>query len=76
MNHCTGGPATDQFDALTAVVDWVEQGRAPDRIEARAGPMSPWPGRSRPLCAYPKIARYHSGDLNQAASFVCEAEKP
>ena len=71
MNHCTGGPATDQFDALTAVVDWVEQGRAPDRIEARAGPLSPWPGRSRPLCAYPKIARYRSGDLNQAASFVC-----
>jgi pimeloyl-ACP methyl ester carboxylesterase len=75
MNHCTGGPATDQFDALTAVVDWVEQGRAPDRIEARAGPLTPWPGRSRPLCAYPQIARYRSGDLNQAASFVCEAEK-
>jgi pimeloyl-ACP methyl ester carboxylesterase len=73
MNHCNGGPATDQFDALTAVVNWVEQGRAPDRIEARAGPQTPWPGRSRPLCPYPEIARYHSGDVNQAASFVCEA---
>ena len=75
MNHCAGGPATDQFDALTAVVDWVEKGRAPDRIEARAGPMSPWPGRSRPLCGYPEVAHYRSGDLNQSASFICEAER-
>ena len=72
MNHCAGGPATDQYDALSAVVDWVEKGTAPDRIEATAGPMSPWPGRTRPLCQYPKIARYQSGDLNRAASFACE----
>jgi hypothetical protein len=72
MNHCAGGPATDQYDALSAVVDWVEKGTAPDRIEATAGPMSPWPGRTRPLCPYPKIARYGSGDLNRAESFICE----
>ena len=71
MNHCAGGPATDQYDALSAVVDWVENGKAPDQIEAIAGPMSPWPGRTRPLCAYPKIARYRSGDLNRAESFIC-----
>jgi hypothetical protein len=72
MNHCAGGPATDQYDALSAVVDWVENGTAPDRIEATAGPMSPWPGRTRPLCPYPKIAGYRSGDLNRAESFACE----
>jgi pimeloyl-ACP methyl ester carboxylesterase len=72
MNHCGGGPATDQYDALTAVVAWVEKGTAPDRIEAKAGPMTPWPGRSRPLCPYPRIARYRSGDLNQADNFACE----
>jgi pimeloyl-ACP methyl ester carboxylesterase len=27
MNHCAGGPATDAFDGLSAIVDWVEQGR-------------------------------------------------
>ncbi len=75
MNHCAGGPATDQFDALTAVVDWVERGTAPDSIEAKAGPTSPWPGRTRPLCPYPKVAHYRSGDLNQAASFACEGER-
>jgi hypothetical protein len=72
MNHCAGGPATDQYDALSAAVDWVEKGTAPDRIEATAGPMTPWPGRSRPLCPYPKIARYRSGDVNRAENFVCE----
>jgi len=71
MNHCAGGPATDQYDALHAVVDWVEGGTAPDKINATAGPMSPWPGRTRPLCPYPKIARYRSGDLNRAESFAC-----
>jgi hypothetical protein len=72
MNHCAGGPATDQYDVLGAVVDWVENGTAPDRIEATAAPMTPWPGRTRPLCPYPEIARYRSGDLNRAESFACE----
>jgi pimeloyl-ACP methyl ester carboxylesterase len=72
MNHCAGGPATDQYDALSAVVKWVEDGTAPDRIEAKAGPRSPWPGRTRPLCPYPRIARYRSGDVNRSESFACE----
>lgn len=72
MTHCMGGPATDQYDALAALTQWVENAQAPDRIEAKAGPMTPWPGRTRPLCAYPQVARYKSGDLNRADSFVCE----
>jgi hypothetical protein len=75
MNHCAGGPATDQYDALTAVVDWVEKGTVPDRIPAKAGPNSPWPGRTRPLCPYPQFARYRSGDVNQAGGFACEQPK-
>ena len=73
MNHCGGGPATDRFDQLTPLVRWVEQGVAPDAIVATANAMSPWPGRTRPLCAYPKQARYvGSGDVNDAKSFVCK----
>ncbi|HLI85924.1 MAG TPA: tannase/feruloyl esterase family alpha/beta hydrolase [Bryobacteraceae bacterium] len=72
MNHCTGGPATDQFDAFGALVEWVEKGKAPERIVATAGPASPWPGRTRPLCAYPKQAYYKGeGNIEDAASFVC-----
>jgi feruloyl esterase len=72
MNHCAGGPATDQFDAFSALVAWVEKGTAPDQIVAKAGPNTPWPGRTRPLCAYPKVARYKgAGSLEDAASFEC-----
>ncbi len=73
MAHCGGGPATDQFDAFDALVGWVEHGTAPDRILATAGPRSPWPGRTRPLCPYPKVARYLGrGSLEEAANFRCE----
>src|SRR5690606_283341 len=73
MAHCAGGPATDQFDAFEALVAWVEQGSPPDRILATAGPNTPWPGRSRPLCPYPQVARYTGeGSLEEAASFRCE----
>jgi feruloyl esterase len=72
MNHCAGGPATDQFDAFSALVDWVEKGTAPERIIATAGPATPWPGRTRPLCAYPKQARYDgTGNVQNAESFAC-----
>ena len=72
MNHCAGGPATDQFDAFTALVNWVEKKAAPDRIIATAGNGSPWPGRTRPLCPYPKQARYvGSGSIEDAANFTC-----
>jgi feruloyl esterase len=70
MNHCGGGPATDAFDGLSAIVDWVEQGRPPERIVARG--TARLPGVERPLCPYPKIARYKgTGDVNSAESFEC-----
>ena len=72
MAHCGGGPATDQYDCLAAVVAWVEGDAAPERVLARAGGGSPWPGRTRPLCPYPSVARYAgAGSLDSAASFVC-----
>ena len=68
MTHCGGGPATDDFDMLTAIQIWVEQGKAPDRIIARG---KTFPGVTRPLCPYPKIARYKGGDPKNAQSFAC-----
>lgn len=85
MNHCTGGPATDQFDMLTPLVNWVEKGTAPDSVVATARGAgnaaavnvdvpSTWAAnRTRPLCAYPKVARYNgSGSLEAAESFSCK----
>jgi pimeloyl-ACP methyl ester carboxylesterase len=70
MGHCGSGAATlDRFDLLQAVVDWVEQGKAPDSVIA-TGPA--FPGRSRPLCAHPHYAAYKGqGNPEDAASFEC-----
>ena len=69
MGHCSGGQATDTFDMLSAVVDWVEKGTAPDSVTATG---RAFPGRSRPLCAYPNYARYTgAGDVEDAKNFVC-----
>lgn len=73
MAHCSGGPATDSFDALMAIQDWVEKGTAPASMTAKAGTMTPWPNRTRPVCAYPKVAVYKgSGSLEEAGSFTCQ----
>ena len=61
------------FDALTALDAGVEKGIAPDRIVATARPGTPWPGRTRPLCAYPQQARYKgTGNIEDADNFVCK----
>lgn len=72
MNHCGTGPATENFDPLTALEQWAEQGKAPDFILAKAGKELPNPSKEMPLCAYPKIAVYKGGDENKASSFVCK----
>ena len=85
MNHCSGGPSTDQFDMLTPLVNWVEKGQAPDSVTASARgtgnaagantdlPVAWSATRTRPLCPYPKVAKYKgSGDLESAASFSCQ----
>ncbi|MES2258320.1 MAG: tannase/feruloyl esterase family alpha/beta hydrolase [Pseudomonadota bacterium] len=80
MNHCSGGPATDQFDMVTALVNWVENGVAPASVKAvsRSAALNTGLGaipanRSRPLCALPKVAKYNgSGSIEDAASFSCQ----
>jgi pimeloyl-ACP methyl ester carboxylesterase len=69
MNHCGGGKATDQFDTLSAIQTWVEEGKAPERIVARG---ATFPGRIRPLCPYPSVARYTgAGNTDAETSFEC-----
>ena len=71
MNHGGGGPSTDQFAAFDALVAWRENGVAPGPLTATARQGSPWPGRTRLLCAYPLQSRYVSGDSERAQSFHC-----
>jgi feruloyl esterase len=74
MLHCGGGPGPNVFDAQAALESWVERSVAPDSIIAtqlNAGV----PVRTRPLCPYPKVAKYKgSGDINRAESFTCKQD--
>ena len=71
MDHCSGGEGPDSFDTLAALEDWVERGKAPEVLIAshRKGDAV---DRTRPLCAYPKRARWKgTGSMSAAASFAC-----
>jgi feruloyl esterase len=58
------------MDGLSALVKWVEKDEAPAYLTATG---RAFPGVSRPICAWPAIARYKgSGSLDDAASFACE----
>jgi pimeloyl-ACP methyl ester carboxylesterase len=85
MNHCSMGPAADQFDLLSPLVQWVEQGVAPHAVVAsvrgagNAGGVNAelpadWSAkRTRPLCAYPTVATYKgSGSVEDASNFSCK----
>jgi Tannase and feruloyl esterase len=93
VQHCAGGPGPDSFgqvvtsaqsdpqhDLTLALERWVEQGVAPEIVIAtkrqNANPQSP-ALRTRPLCPYPKVARYKgSGSTDDAANFNCVMASP
>lgn len=75
MPHGAGGIAPDQFDMLTALVDWVEGDEAPGPMVAtlradREGMPADLAGETRLLCPWPSVARY-SGYGTGAESFGC-----
>ncbi len=71
MGHCGGGPGPNQFDAVTALDDWVTKEHAPDQLIAwhtTDGQID----RSRPLCPFPQVARFKGqGSIDAAANFGC-----
>ena len=87
MEHCYGGPgasALGQFGIATsgahkyglfdALVDWVEKGVQDENLVATKFGAEGKAQFTRPLCAYPKVARYNgTGDVNDAANFACIA---
>ncbi len=83
MDHCGLGTdwpgiADTGIDPLTALEQWVEEARAPSELvttkTGATGNQTLW---KRPVCAYPKVARYKgSGDATDAASFTCTEPMP
>jgi len=73
MTHCAGGYGTDRFDAVTALINWVEKGQAPASLAA-SRVVDNKVVRTRPLCPYPQVAKYSGqGSIDEAANFRCAA---
>ena len=87
MGHCGGGSGPsafgqlgiptaaggDPFAMFSALEGWVEQGKAPGEIVATQYSAGGDVVRTRPVCAFPKMAKYDgAGDVAKAASFKCE----
>lgn len=82
MSHCFGGPGPNSFDMLATLDAWVEGGAAPEQVIASKKDndyadllgMPAKAVRTRPLCAYPKVAQWDGkGSTDLAASFSCVA---
>jgi tannase/feruloyl esterase len=78
MDHCglqtaQQGIADTGIDLLSALEQWVEDGKPPSELVATK--MAPTGNQTlwrRPICAYPKFARYKgSGDPSDASSYTC-----
>jgi len=73
MEHCGGGIGPDRHDPMTAMIDWVEKEQAPaSMIASRV--VENKVVRTRPLCAYPQVARYSGqGSIDNASNYRCVA---
>jgi feruloyl esterase len=66
--HCGGGYGNSSFDVVYPMVQWVEDGVAPDSITATDTINNTT--LTRPVYPWPQIPHYNgSGDPNQASSF-------
>jgi len=73
MGHCGGGSGPSSIDMLGAIDHWVQTGKAPEQLLASNPPGQPT--RTRPLCPFPKVAKYSGdGNTDEAASFSCEPQ--
>jgi len=70
LGHAVSSVFNGTWDSLTALENWVEKAVAPSgQVTTDTAGI---PGRTRPLCDYPKWPQYKgSGDANLAASFTC-----
>ncbi|WP_296615794.1 tannase/feruloyl esterase family alpha/beta hydrolase [Sphingomonas sp.] len=82
MSHCLAGPGPNVFDALGTLDHWRQGGAAPQSMIATKYDNDLFgylgfpakPVRTRPLCAYPRVARWTGkGSSDDAANFTCVA---
>jgi len=72
VGHCGGGAGPQPQNLFAALVDWVENDKAPETILAQTKSRDGAVTRSRPLCPYPQTAIYDgSGSTDDASNFQC-----
>lgn len=67
VNHCGGGQGWYPGEGLKALINWVENGVAPETLAAETPA-----GRKADICLWPKQLVYIGGNPDQAASFECQ----
>jgi feruloyl esterase len=73
MGHCGGGPGPNEWDPLEPLVQWVENGAAPEHVVATHSTDGRVDNERR-VCAYPQVARYTgpADDANDRSSWTAE----
>jgi feruloyl esterase len=72
VQHCQGGAGWFPGEAFESLVDWVENGKAPETLFGRPRGLDFIGKREANLCLYPKQIRYIGGDPEDASSFECQ----
>jgi tannase/feruloyl esterase len=71
--HCGGGVGAAPADPFGALVDWVENHRAPQELPGVLRDSNANVVMTRPVCLYGENAVYKGhGDTNDAKNFVCK----
>lgn len=73
MFHCRGGRGITHLDPFENLVQWVEQGKAPDALVGEQRTPDGQVTMTRKVCPYPEVAVYKGADPNIASSFTCAA---
>ena len=92
MAHCGGGPGLNNFgqnlasdipfdeerDVLTALMTWVEKGKAPEKLIVSTyneGKREKGVRLRRPVFPYPKFPHYIGGDPALASSYIAKTHE-
>jgi feruloyl esterase len=79
LNHGFRGaaPNPNPNDLLAAIIRWVEEGQAPERLLGEMRDSAGKRIRTRPFFPYPQVAHYKgSGSTDDAANFAARAPSP
>ena len=76
VDHGFRGAGAAPTGLNEAIISWVEEGKAPDKLMAEKRDASGKVIRTRPLFPFPQVAKYKgSGNPDDAANFVSQTPK-